>query len=118
MKSIKKLSTVALFIFISTLPVGALAQTTKTNSTPNDTAVTSVPDNMTYGEVRKINKETQKLTLRHGKIENLKMPPMTMVFKVNDKNMLDKVQVGDKVKFKAIKVNGKLTVTDINVYSK
>lgn len=68
---------------------------------------------MTYGEIRKIDKETERITIRHDKIVNLNMPPMTMVFKVVDKKMLNDLRVGDKVRFKAISNNGTLTVTDI-----
>ena len=42
---------------------------------------------------------------------------MTMVFQVTDKALLDKVQVGDKVKFIADKQQGKFVVTDIQTTS-
>jgi Cu(I)/Ag(I) efflux system periplasmic protein CusF len=64
-------------------------------------------------EVRKIDKENGKLTLKHGEIKDLDMPPMTMVFGVRDKAMLDKLQPGDKIRFKAVKEDGKFTVTEI-----
>jgi Cu/Ag efflux protein CusF len=41
------------------------------------------------------------------------MPAMTMVFQVQDPAMLDKVKVGDKVKFQAERVGGQYTVTRI-----
>jgi len=63
------------------------------------------------GEVRKVDKAQGKLTLRHGPLENLSMPAMTMIFKVADPKMLDNLKVGDKVKFTAEKVNGAFTVT-------
>ena len=66
---------------------------------------------MTEAEVRKVDRENQKITLKHGAIKNLEMPPMTMVFRVSDTAMLDKVQAGDKVRFTAAKDDGKLTVT-------
>ena len=69
----------------------------------------------TEGEVRKVDKEQGKVTLKHGPIENLGMPGMTMVFKVSDPKMLDIVKAGDKVKFAADNVNGTLTVTAIEV---
>ena len=69
--------------------------------------------NMTDGEVRKIDMEGGKLTLKHADIKNLDMPGMTMVFVVKDKAMLDKLKTGDKVKFKAINDAGKFTVTEI-----
>jgi Cu/Ag efflux protein CusF len=66
------------------------------------------------GEVRKIDKAQGKITLRHGEIKSLEMPPMTMVFRVQDRAMLDRVAVGDKVKFDAAKVDGNYTVTAIS----
>ena len=68
---------------------------------------------LTEGEVRKVDKETGKITLRHGAIDNLGMPPMTMVFKAQDPAMLDQVKAGDKVKFAAEQVGGQYTVTRI-----
>jgi Cu/Ag efflux protein CusF len=65
------------------------------------------------GEVRKIDKENGKITLKHGEIKSLDMPPMTMVFQVNDPALLDKVKPGDKVQFNAVKDGSKLTVTEI-----
>ena len=67
----------------------------------------------TEAEVRKVDKEAGKVTLKHGRIENLDMAPMTMVFRVKDAAMLDKVRAGDKVKFKAEKVQGNFTVTEL-----
>ncbi len=64
-------------------------------------------------EVRKVDKDAGKLTLKHGEIRNLDMPPMTMVFAVKDKAMLDEVKAGDKVKFKAAKEGGNYVVTEI-----
>jgi Cu(I)/Ag(I) efflux system periplasmic protein CusF len=62
------------------------------------------------GEVRKID----KITLKHGEIKSLDMPPMTMVFRAEPASLLDKVQVGDKVSFQAAKVGGAYTVTAID----
>ena len=70
---------------------------------------------MTDGEVRKVDLEGGKLTLRHAEIKSLDMPAMTMVFVVRDKAMLDKVKAGDKVRFKAVNEAGKYTVTEIVV---
>jgi len=67
------------------------------------------------GEVRKVDKEQGKVTLKHGPIASLDMPGMTMVFKVADPKMLDTLKQGDKVKFVAGKVNGAITVTAIEV---
>jgi Cu/Ag efflux protein CusF len=68
---------------------------------------------LTDGEVRKIDKDAQKITLKHGEIRNLAMPPMTMVFQVKDPAMLERVKTGDKVRFRAEKLSGALVVTRI-----
>jgi Cu/Ag efflux protein CusF len=68
---------------------------------------------LSEGEVRKIEKDGGLVTLRHGPLKNLDMPGMTMMFKVRNADMLDALQVGEKVRFKAEMVDGTLTVTQI-----
>ncbi len=70
-----------------------------------------MPASITEGEVRKIDKEAKKITLKHGNIKNLDMPGMTMVFQVKDIALLDKVKAGDKVMFTAEKANGAIVIT-------
>jgi len=65
------------------------------------------------GEVTKLDKTQGRITLRHGEIRNLDMPPMTMVFRVSDPKLLEAVAVGDKVRFSAEKIGGHYTVTAI-----
>lgn len=65
---------------------------------------------LTDGEVRKIDREAGKITLRHGEIKNLNMAAMTMVLRVKDAAMLEQVQVGDRIRFAADRVNGAVTV--------
>jgi Cu(I)/Ag(I) efflux system periplasmic protein CusF len=77
------------------------------------TQATSTAAPQSDGEVRKIDKAQGKLTLRHGPLENLSMPGMTMVFKVADPKLLDNLKEGDKVKFTAEKINGAFTVTAV-----
>jgi Cu/Ag efflux protein CusF len=67
------------------------------------------------GEVRKVDKAANKVTLRHGPIPNLDMPPMTMVFGVKDPALLDQVKAGDRVKFAAEKHGSDYTVTTLEV---
>ena len=76
-------------------------------------AALAAGDDMTDGEVRKIDLDAGKLTLKHAEIKSLDMPGMTMVFVVKDKALLDKLKTGDKVRFKAINDAGKFTVVDI-----
>ncbi|MGV3742795.1 MAG: copper-binding protein [Burkholderiaceae bacterium] len=68
---------------------------------------------MTDGEIRKVDKGAGKITIRHGELKNLGMPPMTMVFRVKEPEMLDQVKAGDKVKFIAEKVGGALTLVKL-----
>lgn len=65
------------------------------------------------GEVKKIDKETGKITLRHEEIANLNMTAMTMVFRARSPEMLDQVKVGDKVTFSADRVNGAITLIQL-----
>ena len=81
---------------------------------PGATATATVAaTDLTDAEVRKIDLEAGKITLKHADIKSLDMPAMTMVFGVKEKAMLDKLKTGDKIKFKAINDGGKFTVTEI-----
>ena len=77
------------------------------------TAATSKSTDMTEGEIRKVDMDNKKITIKHGEIKNLDMPGMTMVFQVKDPAMLDKIKAGDKVLFSAEKASGAIVVTDI-----
>lgn len=77
------------------------------------TIAPSFADSMSDGVVRKIDMKNSKITIRHGEIVNLDMPPMSMVFTVKDPTLLEGVAKGDKVKFVAMEEGGKLFVTDI-----
>lgn len=68
---------------------------------------------MTAGEVRKVDVDQGKLTLKHEPIANLDMPAMTMVFRVAQPDMLKDLKAGDKVQFRAESVNGALVVTQL-----
>ena len=79
-------------------------------------ATSVAPDGATAladGEVRKVDKDAGKITLKHGEIKNLGMPPMTMVFQVKDRAFLEKVKAGDKVTFAAEQTAGAYIVTAI-----
>ena len=65
------------------------------------------------GEVRKVDKDAKKITIKHGPLASLDMPAMTMVFQVKDPAMLDQVKAGDKVKFQAEKIGAAYTITKI-----
>ena len=94
---------------------GAFAQTTPAAGADHAAHHASAPAAapQSEGEVRKIDKAQGKLTLRHGPLQNLDMPAMTMVFRVSDPKLLDSLKEGDKVRFSAEKINGAFTVTAI-----
>jgi Cu(I)/Ag(I) efflux system periplasmic protein CusF len=68
---------------------------------------------LSEGTVKKIDKATHRIMLAHGPIANLGMPPMTMMFKVKDAALLQKVKDGDKVRFRVEDIDGDYTVVRI-----
>ena len=78
------------------------------------TATLALAQALTDGEVRKIDKAQGRITLKHGEIKNMDMPPMTMTFRVKDAKALDTLAVGDKVRFAVDKIDGQYTVTTIS----
>lgn len=95
-------------LLATTLVLPALAQQ------KTDSSAASAPAGLTLGEVRKVDKDAKKITIKHGEIKNLEMPPMTMVFQVKDPALLDKAKAGDSIRFTAEKTaGGTIVVTDI-----
>jgi len=78
-------------------------------------AVATADAPLSEGEIRKVDKAAGKLTIKHGPLENLGMPAMTMIFRVKDAAMLDQVKPGDRIRFLAEKVDGAITVTKLQV---
>ena len=69
---------------------------------------------MSQGEVRRIDLAGGKITLRHGPIANLGMPPMSMVFKVQNAEQGSALQAGMKVRFRAEQQQGTYVLTHIS----
>ncbi len=67
----------------------------------------------TKGTVKKVDAKAKKVTLIHEELKSLEMPAMTMVFRVKDAAMLEKLKEGASIEFVAERVEGKLTVTEI-----
>jgi Cu(I)/Ag(I) efflux system periplasmic protein CusF len=112
MKSIRSLLAPALLGLAAGLATPLQAQTAPRAAPAS--AAAEAP--MTEAEVRKVDREYRKITLRHGAIKNLDMPPMTMVFEVADPALLGSLKKGDKVKFAAVdEGGGKLKVTAIEL---
>ena len=112
----KKVSKVTLAMMIATsaatLATSAAAQVAAMAPMASTSAGQS---SMSEGEIRNVDKDAGKLTIKHGELKNLGMPGMTMVFRVKDPAMLGQVRVGDKIHFVADKVGGALTVTRLEV---
>ena len=77
-------------------------------------AQTNAPTPNATGEVMKLDKEQLRITLKHGEIKNLDMPPMTMVFRVKDRQLVQDLAVGDRVRFAAERIDGNYTVTALS----
>ena len=106
---IKQVLAISALAFAAALPVSSFAQATMDHSKMD----MAKPAAMTDGEVKKVDQEAGKVTIKHGDIKHLDMPGMTMVFTAKDKAMLASVKAGDKVKFMVVNEGGKMIVTDI-----
>jgi len=87
--------------------VASVAQTTS----QTDAAKTEAT--YTEGEVKRVDMSLGKITIKHGFIQNLEMPPMTMVFTVKEKSMLKEVSPGDQIRFMVISDHGKMVITEL-----
>ena len=85
------------------------------SSTATSAAPTANSQELSEGEVTRWNPISQKVTLRHGELKNLAMPPMTMVFTVQDPAQASQIKKGDKVRFRAEQVNGAFVVTHLEL---
>ena len=116
MNTLKSFISATAMVVVSTLLFGAAARAAATPVGGEDIVVAQASTtDMTDGEVRKVDKDTKKITIKHGEIRNLDMPGMTMLFQVKDPAMLERVKPGDKVKFRAEKAGGGIVVTEIQV---
>ena len=100
--------TVVLSLFASE----GIAQAAAPANAAHAPALSAVTD-MADGEVRRVDKNAKKVTLKHGPIKSLDMPPMTMVFQVRDESILSKLEVGQKIKFLAEQQQGAYVVTHV-----
>lgn len=92
----------------------ASAQTDMHDHTRHDAPAAASQDDanaLAAGEIKKVDKETGKLTVQHGPLTNVGMPGMTMAFKVQNPGMLDQVKAGDRVRLRVERVNGTYTIT-------
>jgi Cu/Ag efflux protein CusF len=98
------------------LPGAALAQATDpVAQIPVESKPPATASTLADGEVRRVDKEASKITLRHGPIPSLDMPAMSMVFQVKDAALLDQIKPGDKIRFNAEKASGQYVITHIEL---
>ncbi|NJN40329.1 MAG: copper-binding protein [Gammaproteobacteria bacterium] len=102
--------TIAIVTSAAMLPQFSTAEEKHHPATPQTPAQ---EETLSDGEIRKVDKDAKKITIRHGPIVNLDMPNMTMVFQVKDPALLEQVKAGDRVKFVADKIGGAYVVTRI-----
>jgi len=99
---------------IKAVLIASLALSTVSGAYAQSEPATSAASNsMSSGEVKKVEKSTGKVTIKHGPLKNIGMDAMTMVFRVKEPSMLDQVKAGDKINFVAEEPNGQLTVTKL-----
>lgn len=107
----------AAVVAASLQPTGVMAQTTMDHSNMDHSKMgasrADQANGITEGLVRKVNREAGKVTIQHGDIKHLGMPAMTMAFPVKTAGLLDNLQTGDKIKFKVVKENGRLIITEL-----
>ena len=107
------MNTITIATLLAALATPALAQQKAEEHAAHHVAAAASAADMTDGEIRKVDKDAKKLTIKHGDIKSLDMPAMTMVFQVKDASVLDKVKVGDKVRFAVQKSGTGFVVTDL-----
>jgi Cu(I)/Ag(I) efflux system protein CusF len=105
-----KLVSLLTVVTLSFAAFNAAAQTVAPN---NAGATSSSTQEMTNAEVRKVDKDAKKVTLKHGQIKSLDMPPMTMVFQVRDEKLLEKLVAGENIRFTAEQLQGAFVVTSV-----
>lgn len=64
-------------------------------------------------EIRRVDAPNLRMTLKHGEIKSLDMPPMTMVFYVKDPSLLQGLQANDTIEFQAVVEGKKYFVTAV-----
>jgi Cu/Ag efflux protein CusF len=105
----KYLAVLGALLLSLTLPVLSYAQAT----TEAEGTSATQPLTLTTGEIKRVDLDAGKVTIKHGEIKNLEMPPMTMVFIAKDRGQLANLKVGDKVNFVVLNEAGKFIAAEI-----
>jgi Cu(I)/Ag(I) efflux system protein CusF len=109
MKIISTLFATLALVALAPLAANAAGHVARVEAAAGTQAVDAAA--LSEGEVKKVDKDTGRITIKHGPLTNLNMPGMSMVFRVRDPAMLEQVKAGDQIRFRAEKVDGALVVT-------
>ncbi|MER1969168.1 copper-binding protein [Castellaniella sp. GW247-6E4] len=78
-----------------------------------DASASHADMDLAEGTVRKVDQQTGMVTLEHGELKNVGMPPMTMAYKTKDAATLQQAKEGGKVKFRLENINGAYVITTL-----
>jgi len=73
----------------------------------------AAPSSDVKGEVRRVDHDGGRITLKHGPIPELELPAMTLVYRVQDKTLIVPLKPGDSVVFTADRIDGQYVVVSI-----
>ncbi|OWT65573.1 copper-binding protein [Candidimonas nitroreducens] len=65
------------------------------------------------GVVRKVDRQAGMVTIQHGELKIVGMPPMTMAYKAKDAAMANRAKEGEKIRFRLENVNGTYIITKL-----
>lgn len=111
MNTIKQILAISAVAVGIALPMSSFAQA---SMEPGKTEAAQSAS-LTDGEIKKVDLDNGKVTIKHGEIKHMEMPGMTMVFSVKEKALLDKVEAGQKIQFIVTQDNGRMIVTEIKI---
>lgn len=117
MKTLFRLTSAVVLLTSVGITVPAIAAMDHGHGMPHQGADAGSPSKpaTSDGTVKKVDKAAGKITISHGPLEGLGMPAMTMVFRAAEREMLEEVKAGDKVRFTADRVEGVFVVTALEV---
>lgn len=113
MHGIAKIANIALMAALGCAFAGPAAAAESAAKAATAVSTAHADQILTGGVVRKIGKDSGKITIKHDEIKNLGMPPMTMMFRVKDAALLDQLREGDAIRFYVEPINGINTVLRI-----
>jgi Cu(I)/Ag(I) efflux system periplasmic protein CusF len=103
----------AVLLLISAAMLAPLSHAQSSSSPSASAPAPAAGKEMAEAEVRRVDKESKKVSLKHGPIKSLDMPAMTMVFQVRDEKLFEKLVPGQKILFSAEQLQGAYVITAV-----